>query len=133
MDFNAKTLEKSRAKKVLIAYGIGLLALAIAIYTPLHVPCVFKLLTGLACPGCGLSRAFVMASRFDFIGAATINILFLPLVVGAAIYFICAILDAFAGKSAITRFNSIFAHKWVIVLASLLMCVSWYYNIIRGI
>jgi len=130
---NAKPLEKSRAKKVLIAYGIGLFVLGAVIYTPLNIPCLFKLVTGISCPGCGIGRALVLASRFDFIGAITMNILFLPLTVGAAIYFICAVLDAFAGKSAIKRFNSICSSKWVIIGAALLMCLSWYYNIIRGI
>jgi len=125
--------DKIRAKRVLCAYAIGVLALLLFLYTPLYIPCLFKLITGIQSPGCGLSRAFMMASQFDFWGAITINILFLPLAIGMAVYFVCALLDLFTDRRAIRRMNSILSKKWVIAAAALLMCISWYYNIVRGI
>ena len=124
---------KLKEKKILLAYAIGALILIITVNTPFSVPCLWRLATGIPSPACGLTRAFVLASRFYFLEAVKMNILFLPLVVGMAVYFICALVDLFSDMQAIKRFNSIMARKWVISLAVMLMALSWYYNIVRGI
>ncbi|MCL2403743.1 MAG: DUF2752 domain-containing protein [Coriobacteriia bacterium] len=124
---------KLHAKKTLAVYGVGIIALIAFVHTPFRIPCISKLIANTQCPGCGLTRSFVMAGQLDFIGAITMNILFLPLSIGMVIYFVCVVLDAFAGKRAIQRFNSILSNKWIIAAAVLLMLASWYYNFIRGI
>ncbi len=37
--------------------------------TGLYIPCVFREITGLKCPGCGVSHMLVKMSRLDFSGA----------------------------------------------------------------
>lgn len=60
--------------------GIGLLLLFN--YYDIGIPCLFHQLTGLYCPGCGLTRAFIMLQNFDLFGAIRMNalIVFIPIV-----------------------------------------------------
>lgn len=43
------------------------------------VACVFKTVTGISCPACGMTRAFVSILRFDFLDACYQNLLSIPL------------------------------------------------------
>jgi len=124
---------KAHAIRVLLAYGAGVLVLGAIIHSPLSIPCISKLLFDAQCPGCGLTRSFVMASQFNLWGAMTMNILFLPLTIGMIVYFACALIDAFTDRQAIDWLNSALSSKWIIAAAVLLMLASWYYNVVRGI
>lgn len=42
--------------------------------TSFGIPCVFNKVTGLACPGCGITRMIIDASHLDFAGAARRNL-----------------------------------------------------------
>lgn len=56
---------------VLLAAGTGYYVLYRL--TGLGLPCLFHKLTGLYCPGCGVTRMVVDASRFDLAGAFSDN------------------------------------------------------------
>lgn len=64
---------KSRIRKMttaaVILIAAGLLYLIINRCTGFAIPCVFHLVTGLNCPGCGISGMFVSLSQLDFAGA----------------------------------------------------------------
>ena len=124
---------KEQAKRILSVFGIGVLIFLVIINTSFYIPCLWKVIFEIQCPGCGLTRAFEYASRLDFINAVRMNILFLPLIVGMAAYFICAILDVFLNLDSVKRIDKIMTTKWMIAFAVILMILSWYYNIIRGI
>jgi hypothetical protein len=119
------------SKKILLAYGVVAVAFIIVLHTSVSIPCIFRLLFDIPCPACGLTGAFILISRLDFLSAFRHNILTLPLLVGGAVYFVCALIDLFANKRTIQRFNAVLANKWVIAAAALLMIASWYYNFIR--
>jgi len=112
-------------------YALGVLAVIVTANTPFSVPCLFYLVFRIPCPACGLTRAFVMASRFNFVGAVSMNILFLPIVVGGAAFFVGAVLDFFWGKDLVNWLNLLLARWWVITLAAVLMLTSWGINIYR--
>lgn len=55
---------------------IGVLFVAwLALYL-LDIGCVFRLMTGIPCPGCGMTRAWLAALRFDFAAAFAYHPLF---------------------------------------------------------
>ena len=123
----------SNNKKIIFVYGLGVLGLIIIRNTPISIPCLFKLLFNMPCPGCGLIRAFVLASQFDFVNAFKMNILSIVLMIGMSVYFICALVELVLKKPAIQHFNAILAKKWIVVPSVILMAASWYYNFVRNI
>lgn len=55
---------------------IGVLFVAwLALYL-LNIGCVFRLMTGIPCPGCGMTRAWLAALRLDFAAAFAYHPLF---------------------------------------------------------
>lgn len=47
----------------------GLFALLLAVWYLLDLPCIPRYLTGIICPGCGMSRAWLSVLRLDFASA----------------------------------------------------------------
>lgn len=60
---------------------------ALALYL-LDIGCVFKTVTGLSCPGCGMTRAWLAALRLDLVAAVAYHPLFW--IVPPAIALVCA-------------------------------------------
>lgn len=75
--------QKRRLKKLLVlvgaALGIGFGYMLFAQLTGWGIPCVFHMITGLQCPGCGISRMFMALARGDILMAARYNLLVLCL------------------------------------------------------
>jgi hypothetical protein len=67
----------------------GLLRLAgysLAAALPKATLCPFRALTGLRCPGCGMTHAFLALGRLDFAGAYAQNPLVFPLAALTVLY-----------------------------------------------
>ncbi len=68
---------KDRLRKLLLGFGVLLLGgigyAVLCRVTGLGIPCVFHLLTGLKCPGCGISRMCLCLLQGDFVGAWNSN------------------------------------------------------------
>lgn len=64
-------------KKILIIYGaifgVGVLYAFLILHTPFRIPCLFREVTGLQCPGCGTSRMALALMRFDITAAFAYN------------------------------------------------------------
>lgn len=88
------TLEQQKRLKYLIKlYGIllavGLLYLVFVLVTSWRIPCIFNLLWGGYCPGCGVTRMCVALARLDIKAAMGHNLLvfcLLPFLLGLLIY-----------------------------------------------
>lgn len=52
----------------------GILYLIVVMLTPVRVPCMLHLLTGLYCPGCGISRFFMELVHFRILSAMRQNL-----------------------------------------------------------
>ena len=78
-----------RLKKVILRWGIilslGIIYLVWVLLTDIRIPCVFYEITGLLCPGCGITRMFSSLSYLDFSSAFAYNgfmLVSLPFFVG---------------------------------------------------
>lgn len=85
--------EKARLGKLLgktgILLGIGIAYMFFVALTGWGIPCVFHLLTGKYCPGCGISRMFMALARLDIVLAARYNLLVLCLLPFGIVLAIC--------------------------------------------
>jgi len=124
---------KRQAVIIVFLYAIGVLVFLLIAHTPFYLPCMFKLMTGIPCPTCGLTRAFLYIYQLNIIGAVKMNILTAPIVIGLIIHFTSAIIDLIYNNKMLNRFNSFFAKSWVLVTVLILISISWAYNIYRGI
>ena len=89
-------------RRALVA-GPALLAAAAAglqVFDPLDgegIPCPFHAVTGLHCPGCGMTRAAALLLRGDVAGAAAHNVLLFPVLVIAVAAWAGAVLPRRTG------------------------------------
>ncbi len=71
--------KKERMIRVLrnigIIFAVGIGYLIFLTLTGKGIPCVFHVVSGLYCPGCGISRMFVCLARMDIRGALSQNAL----------------------------------------------------------
>lgn len=52
----------------------GTVYLILVLLTPIRIPCMLKLVTGLSCPGCGISRFFVELAHLRILSALRQNL-----------------------------------------------------------
>ncbi len=115
---------KQRAFKV-IRKGAVILMLGCAYFvwlslTGLGIPCVFRLATGLKCPGCGVTRMIMSLLRLDLAAAFTHNavlLCMLPLLLSLAA--VSLVRYVRTGSRAMTRTEN------ALVLFSAAVLVAW--------
>ena len=78
----------SEVKKCVLFCIPGVLYFVWVVLTDIYIPCPFKLLTGLKCPGCGITHMIMALFRLDFKEAFLSNpflFVLLPLIIGVYI------------------------------------------------
>jgi hypothetical protein len=90
--------------------------------------CVFRSITGIPCPGCGITHALLLAFTFDIRGSLTAN----PagLLIGAAILFqLCfrPLAIAYEGTTSYVVTGS----RWLANFAAAALFASWIFNLLH--
>lgn len=106
----------TRARDLRIAAGAMLGIAAVWRILPVHPPfvCPLRTVTGIPCPGCGMTRAVVAGVHGDILGSLRYNPAGL-LVIALAILIVVR-----------PRFPAVRIPVWVVVTAA---CALWVYNV----
>ena len=122
-------MTQQRIRKVILVTILLLLAgaaAALAVHLGLRVPCVFNLVTGLNCPGCGNTRAVMSMLRLDFRGMLHYNLMF-PLEMAYLVYLYVASALHYVHTGKAT-YNP--KHKWLDVTL-LILLLAW--GVVRNV
>lgn len=100
-------------------------------------PCIFKNVTGIACPSCGSTRSVLLLSHGNFTDALLTN----PLGVFMAAIMLIApfwlLYDVTLKKDILytsyKKFEKIVRIKWVAITLIILILINWAWNIQKGL
>ena len=107
----------------------GFLAL-IAVYGPVHIPCLFTTATGIQCPACGLTRSVAAIARGDLAASLAYHPMGI-LLAGSAIAAILAPTQTLRAQAAISAaWNGLSPAARVGIGAGALM-LAWIWNLNR--
>lgn len=96
----------------------------------IEIPCMFKSIFGISCPGCGMTRAIKELLNLNFIGAFSYNILAVPLALMGSVSIIVIIYDIIKNSDIFIRtVNKVFTKYWYIVIV--LIIISMIVNNIK--
>ncbi|NLX76340.1 MAG: DUF2752 domain-containing protein [Clostridiaceae bacterium] len=102
---------------MLIITGVVIFAGCSLIYkvnpstTPLTPPCSLRYLTGLYCPGCGMTRALHAAFHLRFAEAFSYNLLWPLIVIFISVVLYIWVFLLVTGKNPFTRFDELFKNR----------------------
>ena len=119
----------SRIKKVIKVFLL-LLILGITyviLFEKFHIriPCIFHELTGLLCPGCGITRCFISILHGDFVKAFHYNRLVFCMLPFALIYFIYLLYNYIIGNDKYYKIGN--------KVSILLAVITLLFGVIRNI
>ena len=124
---NQKITKRDRVKRVIIFITVvilvGLIYGYIIIPMGFHIPCLFKLIYNISCPGCGLTRMCLSILHGNIIEALKYNIgliMILPII----IYIVCKLIYNYINNSNEPL------NKWLIT-STLIYLILW--MVIRNI
>lgn len=91
------------------------------------VTCLFKTVTGISCPACGMTRAFEAILHFDFLEACYQNLLSIPLFLFLIFSVVMLLKDLIQNRfSYIPRLLFFFKNDAFVIL--LLLVISFIFN-----
>jgi len=122
----------NKENKIYIGIFLCLLFLCLIILLIGNVPCLFKTILKIQCPGCGMTRALKLILKGQLIASFNYNILTLPLVIILIILCILAMIDIIKKTNLFSKFIDTILGKYYYIVI-LLLLLSLIINIHRGI
>ena len=122
----------SKQKKLKFILELSLIFTFIDIFGKYYI-CIMKFFFRIPCPGCGLTRAFRCIFRFDFAGAMHFNILSPFIFLFLLLIFVITLYDLIHSTEYSNKLLHLQLRYYHYVVLALLMLMSWYFNIERGI
>lgn len=115
MEMTLKT-NKNRIINIIILVIVDIL-FVILFVLKIEIPCMFKSILGISCPGCGMTRAINEIIHLRFINAFKFNILSIPLVIIGSFSFFVIIYDIIKNSDIFIQFiNKAFTKFWYIFI-----------------
>ena len=108
-----------------------MMALSIEEGVPM-LPCLFKRLTGIPCPGCGTQRALVLLFQGKWYESLMMNPLGILLVVLAVVFVCWGLYDLSVHRRTLHRALHSRWPNYTVVIAALLTLANWIWNIYKG-
>jgi hypothetical protein len=130
---SCRNLSRHELIGVLAVFFAGGILLILTQIGLIDIPCLWKSLFGIPCPGCGLNRSFTLITEFHFVEAVKMNIASVLLFLGGMVTIVAALVELFLRKPILSRLRLFIRNKWFLIAAVVLAAVSWVYNIARGI
>ncbi len=117
---------KKLLKSLLVIFAVGAAYALLCTTTNFYIPCVFRLITGYLCPGCGITHCFLSLLRGDFRGAFEANQFVFCLLPAGAVY-------AFYRARRYVLYNRRDYAAWENNAAIVLLIAAILFGIIRNI
>ncbi len=117
---------KNRIKNICI---LTILTLFLLVIEFVPVTCIFKQVTGIYCPACGMTRAFHSILNFNFRDAFCYNILSIPLFIFIVSSFIILIYEALVGKfEYVPKLLKFLSNKLILIIIFISIFISFVIN-----
>lgn len=98
--------------------------------------CLFRQVTGIPCPSCGITHAVLSITKGNFRKALDENILGFPAALILVIFPVWILIDLVRKKESFYRFyfwtESFLRKKWVAWSALVFLLINWGWNIFRN-
>lgn len=127
-------MTRQEAFTLLGVYILGMVWIILNnIYDISLVLCPTKILFGIPCPGCGMTRAMKLCVEGNFVTAIQMN----PNILIALIAIPCApiflTVKILANKDYINKINKFLCNKYFLIFFAVIESMIWINNIIRNI
>ncbi|MCX7954807.1 MAG: DUF2752 domain-containing protein [Bacteroidales bacterium] len=98
-----------------------------------HNFCFFKLITGVACPGCGMGRATICLIKGKIAESLSYNLLAIPFNLFIFIVCIWLVYDIFKKKNTFYEFTTKPLNSYIKIIIFFILIINWIINIYRNI
>lgn len=121
----------TKENKRLIIFFLLLLFFLVFILLKLPIPCLFKKIFKISCPGCGLTRSIFSLFRLDIKTSIYYNILGIPIFFLLTITYLLIIIDFIKKENYLTSFYSFIIKHYKFII--FLLFISFIINNIHKI